>query len=688
MDPVTPQALTIEEKRDLLEVVRIKFGVEARVPRELAIDRICEKALLGSSPSSPLAVSDVCGRLQDRKAPLRFNEVRNAIGRLRQRGRVLLAADTRPQKYFLGDEAAAELAREIGEANARIQRIVAGLYAGVAIDPRKLRGFLLRVLCELFARFGKEWVRIAVGRVEMKDIFDPTDVRRILVEAAKWAAIEKSDRNLLFARTLQFFRDDEPDYRLLKFTLGQSYFIAQLLAMDIPFDPLSTEIFSGSVFYLDTNAVIGALLPGAARFRAFQELVGICRRLGATLVVARPTLDETRSVVAYEQTEVSKVYDQVPPHLVERTYGDFFQTYVAGKRDNSAFRVDEVFRPFEHLSKTLSDQYGIEIVDDTLFERLRESKDIEKVKQVVFRKSRDVRRKRKGDGATEHDAVLYLFVQSQRVTNSKTRLITLDRSLPAVGLELSPGELSFALTLDGFLQSLSPFVSIENELDFATVFSRLIDKQVFPQDLLYDIRDYLVFEDIGLSCRQIPQEDLDEALYILKTKVLRGDHYTREDFNQASYEFRRLFTCRYLQREELLATKEAEIQRVRDAHSREKRELADEAERRLREKEERLQQEIDGLRRSSEALQGQVEKDRLQRMRRVKLAKRVLVGAVFFGGMASTIWLSLQFGEGTNPWQKVKDFWQYHLGVVALTQLVVSLLLPEDDILRRLLQKN
>jgi hypothetical protein len=267
-------------------------------------------------------------------------------------------------------------------------------------------------------------------------------------------------------------------------------------------------------------------------------------------------------------------------------------------------------------------------------------------------------------------------------------LITLDRSLPAVGLELSPGELSFALTLDGFLQSLSPFVSIENELDFATVFSRLIDKQVFPQDLLYDIRDYLVFEDIGLSCRQIPQEDLDEALYILKTKVLRGDHYTREDFNQASYEFRRLFTCRYLQREELLATKEAEIQRVRDAHSREKRELADEAERRLREKEERLQQEIDALRRSSEALQGQVEKDRLQRMRRVKLAKRVLVGAVFFGGMASTIWLSLQFGEGTNPWQKVKDFWEYHLGVVALTQLVVSLLLPEDDILRRLLQKN
>ena len=83
---------------------------------------------------------------------------------------------------------------------------------------------------------------------------------------------------------------------------------------------------------------------------------------------------------------------------------------------------------------------------------------------------------------------------------------------------------------------------------------------------MYDIRDYQVFHDIGLSCRDMSENEVDDALYFLKTQVLKGDRYRKEDLEEATYEFRRFFTQRYLKTEELLIAKEAEIEKVRRRH--------------------------------------------------------------------------------------------------------------------------
>jgi hypothetical protein len=676
--------LTIGEKRDLLELVRIKFGFETKVPRDTAVDRICEKALLESSPERPLSVADVCETLQQRGVPLRNLEVKQSLERLKLRGRAATIPDSSPTKFFLTEETATGLHRELGEAHARIQRVVAKLYSGVAVDPRKLRRFFLRVLSDVFSQFGKEWVGVCVGRLQLADVFNADRMKRILTNAAVAAQLERQARKVVFSRTMGFFKDQDPDFHFLKFTMGQSYFIAHLLAIDTAVDPLSAEAFANSVFYLDTNVIISALLPGARRFRAFQELVAVCRRLGITLLVAEPSYRETQAVVAFEQNEVAKMYDEVPPQLVEKTFGAFFQTYIAGKRDDPSFSVQDVFKPFADLRKTLLEKYNVEVVDSRFFDRVDSFRDLGAVEKVLAEKSLLIRRRRKGPAALRHDASLFLFLREERESNSKTRLLTLDRSLPPSGAELQPNLIPFGMTLDGFLQSLSPFVSAETELDFATVFSQIIDSQIFPPDAVYDIRDYLIFDNIGLSCRDMEESDVDEVLHLIKTKVPRGDHYTKEDFKEASYQFRRFFTKRYLEKENLLAEKEREIERIGREHAKEKEQMSAKSEQILADK----ASEIADLRKDLEGLRTQIEKRNIRTLKLVRRLKWLLVVGFPVGLAVAITILAIIYGEGKNPLQKVKDFWPFYALVPVLAQILLGWLLPDKDFLRKLLGKS
>lgn len=297
--------LGLEEKRQLLRLLRIKFGFEVDVPREVAIDRICEKGLIDSSESHPFSAAEVSENLVKRFVPLRLKQISDGLERLHAKGRVRRDMSYKPPKYFLTVGTSLEIARELEESRTRVDRVIGRLFRGLQSDKDILRKFLLGVLSEVFSRFGHEWVKAAAERVDKKDILNADQVRLILQGVADAVALPKTERKIVLERTLRFFREGDPEFDFLQFTFAQSYFISQLLAIDGAYDPLSIDAFKGSVFYLDTNVVIAALLPGAKRFRVFREVLDICRRLGATLLVGFPTYQEVRNVVAFEETDVA-----------------------------------------------------------------------------------------------------------------------------------------------------------------------------------------------------------------------------------------------------------------------------------------------------------------------------------------------------------------------------------------------
>src|SRR3989338_5290248 len=131
--------VSLEEKRQLLELVRIKYGFETAAPRELGIDKIVEKALAESSAQNPLAAEDIAERLAGRRLPLRLPEVRKAIERLLEAQRVEPVKRDNRTFYCLTRDAAYQIEREIREAAARIGRVVARLYRGSDVDPPKPR---------------------------------------------------------------------------------------------------------------------------------------------------------------------------------------------------------------------------------------------------------------------------------------------------------------------------------------------------------------------------------------------------------------------------------------------------------------------------------------------------------------------------------------------------------------------
>jgi hypothetical protein len=687
-----PDFLSLEEKRILLEHVRVKFGFEANIPRELSIDKIVEKGMATSTAEVPFSLDCITEQLAGRKLPLRRTEVQRAIDRLCQSNRVERVVKDRRAFYCLAPSSARDINREIAEANARINRVVNRLYAGVPVDPGKLRKFFLKFLSDAFARFSREWVDVAIGKARMAEVFVQDETKNLLENAAKYSALEKKARNTTYDRTLKFFGHDDPDYNMLKYIIGQSCFIARLLALDIPFDQLSTELFSDGTLFLDTNVVIVALLPGASRFNAFREALGICKRLGINLVVLEPTLRETLSVVAYEQTEVAPLYEQVPPKLVEKTKGQFYQTYCTQKAADPSFTVADVFKPFADLRGSLAGKYNIDVWDDRAFDSLAHDERLPKLKRILAGKSLEVRRRKKAEAALQHDAIICLYIDQTRADSEvKRRFLTLDRSLPSATSEMFAAESSMAITLDGFLQTLSPFVSTDRDLDFASVFAQLIEAQILPQDQIYDIRDYLIFHDMGMNCQTMPASEVDEALGLLKTKVLRGDHYTRENFERASYEFKRFFTQRYAKKEELLAHKEAEIRELKQKHEEEIKNLRGESDKRFeevekafREKEKLQADEIASLRSSLTQVQGQIARGRLKWLKFLKILKWLSVGVWVAGGLYGATRLALMYGQGPNGLEKVKDFWFLYVLVVAVAEVLIKWLLPQHDFLSRI----
>ena len=120
--------------------------------------------------------------------------------------------------------------------------------------------------------------------------------------------------------------------------------------------------------------------------------------------------------------------------------------------------------------------------------------------------------------------------------------------------------------LDGFLQSLSPFIiSTENEASFASAFAEMIASQVLPKEQLFDVRDFMVFKEVGISCKELSVEEIDECLSRLKKEILSELNplqMTTDDKKKLAYWFQKYFVEHRKKHGILLGEKDQQIENL------------------------------------------------------------------------------------------------------------------------------
>lgn len=637
---------SLEEKRELLRLSRIRLDIDTKYPREKATDAIVERGIYGCSTDDSCTGDDINRVIASMGLMngLRRDELKASLDRLCQEQKIQYVGDG---KFVLSKERIASIESDIQEANRRFDKIVDQVYKPI-IDKRNrpiYARFFLEFISIVFARFGDQWIKSLSSQASPKDFLKESDIDVIFKRIAKNHGLPKAQLDNIKKLSLKFFIENDPDYNYLKFNLAQSIYITKILGIDTPIDLFSQEIFSKSHIILDTNLVFASLLPVSRYNSTFKELLRICKKASIELSVTTITKEEVDRVVHYFENEAINLFDEIPEKIAPKVRGIFFESYIEEKKKNSKFSVSDLFKPFHDLKDTLKAVYQIDMLDDVDFDKLKESaeKDI-KLQNIFNATSVEVRKRTKGKESILHDIFHYLLIEKDRgAGNKKSWVLTLDTSLPYVATKLQKeGDSPFCFKLDVLMQCFSPFITTDQEAyDFSDVFAQLIANQLFPSSKVFDVRDFVFFNDIGIKLSEMDEDDIEEALNHIKSHVLRGKIYSHADFDKVAYEVKRLFSGRAEKDE----TIRKQLERITDMERKHKLELSgkDDEIRRLKEEQER------GEKAKAE-----------QKTTRVWLTKLICFGIIALSSLFILIYLSSIFAEGKNLLQKIINFWAYY----------------------------
>ena len=154
----------------------------------------------------------------------------------------------------------------------------------------------------------------------------------------------------------------------------------------------------------------------------------------------------------------------------------------------------------------------MEYIDDKWFESIESEKVFEDTVTIVKEKFIDVRGRKKHVNASIHDAKILLWLKKQISENQKDYwLVTHDYSLPLI--KVGDSEKSNSIILEAILQWLVP---LTYNSDFQEKFSYALKQRVLPKEFLFEVNDFLIFEELHMDCSELPSEDVEDCIFFLK----------------------------------------------------------------------------------------------------------------------------------------------------------------------------
>ena len=448
-------------------------------------------------------------------------------------------------------------------------------------------------ISQCFARFGHQIAKTVTGDLHDDGSFGRADINGAFNAAIQTVSLSDEAIQTLRSRCNRFLHSMEPDDKDLRFRLAQSYYVVQLLELSPQdFDPLADDAFSGAVFYLDTNVILD-LVRSADSAHRFREVATAANSLGIELRVSGATLDEAMSVASRSVQDIEKVISTLPRRLLERTKDDFFLAFQTARKADPSLTPSDFLVQFKEqlptllrdLKVTIDDRHAAEIVDGV---------DVEKECRIVSDAAEHIRGGGKSDEVSLHDVCHFMLVQKQRQTGQKTWFLTRDGTLSHAAAQLAPTELPFCFPLVAFLQSVSPFVetpSARNTL--VDVFSAVLEGQVgdLSGRSLFDMTELRVISELHADVLSVPTDQLLPALDYVKSNLLKGRPYRREDHTTVALELKKFLTSSAHEKQQALL---AQLEQQRQHFTAELSKLSDaeqDAER-LRGEVKRLKREV------------------------------------------------------------------------------------------------
>lgn len=606
----------ITRKRAILLTTRLRFSPQIQPTKEAALDKIIEQILSVADSERGLTRQEIRHILSSESGSYAIgpSDIKNSLERLNQEERVVFEQEGDSELYRLSEETRLEVEDVKRQAEARFDSVVNRLFKDAKEGPPAYTNPFLECLCLVFSYLGEEYVQVIKGSIKGGEFPSILSFFAALEKTKK--DFDSIDHSLFKDAITTFFQDSNPDYDAIKWNMVQNYYLTKALGLDPEGHILSEELFRDAVFYLDTNIIISALEPKEKDHEAFLILNKAWKQLGIKLKACQISLDELSGWLAYQRRLIQKVVGQIPDDTAPTIQSPFFQIYWDKIKSGETVNFDELFTNFDSPKQDLRSRFDVELEDDVWFDEARSKSEVRRFSEALISKYESIRRYPKLEKAALHDAMLILWVQKLREeTGGNIWVVTLDTSLRgSIPQTKRAHPHSLAITLDAVLQWISPMVVRESEEnDFATIFGKMIRSRFLPQETFFDLDDFLVFEEIGMSCRGLPGEDVEECIRYIRANAPTLDPTNPADREKLAHEISKFFIA---------------------PERKYKRELEN-LEKKLKQRDKKIEE---------------LEKESLRRSACLRVG---FIAIVFLMIEAVVVYLASHYGEGPNLFQKV-----------------------------------
>ena len=449
-------------------------------------------------------------------------------------GKVVRADDS--DELRLADAVAEEVADTKRALDALFDQVLTKLFGPQEeSELLRLRDQLFQCLARLMEQHGRDYAHQLCGK--KNGGLSPKQLHDICEKQLA----SKNEAKTIAEAIHELYSSDDRHFSRFVFCLAQNYYYLRLLGLTGGLSYFAKARFSNAVLLTDTNILFAILLPHSPHHRSIVELVELAQDLGITLRVSETSIEEFKQVISIRWTQQGNLFDEVTEELAPHVPDDLLREYRARKRQDNALTVDDFFRPLTDPKAVLEREWGVTVLDHHVeVEEAQED-------QIAVRKALDDavklswlgKRKRKTDGALDHDTHLFLLLRSLRsdAGRAPTWILTRDSSLvPAAATLQAKEEIPYCMTLEGFLHVLSPHVRADNQ-KFAAAFLDVLRQSLFPPEDVIELDDLRMFADMELSVRAIPTRDVKKIVGRVRDAV--GGDMRVVDQKRIQYELRK-----------------------------------------------------------------------------------------------------------------------------------------------------
>jgi len=624
-------------KRLLLAAVRTRFSPQIQKLKEDAMDGIVERILLtverGKYCRAKL-VQEIFSETAGFHVPL--NDIQSSLQRLFEKSRIERAPKEVSEKtvkvkgkqeelYKLNDAVREEIEGDEKTAIRRFNAVVKRLFEDSERDSALYNEPFLKFLSTVFFRLASESVKSLLGESGEEGVVSSPIFKSALESANK--ELGELNATVFENGMIDFFQSNDPEYAAIKWNLAQSYHSLRAIGLHEGGLILSGELFKNAEFYLDTNIVISALAPEDEHHAGIVAVCKACKKLGLQIKVLEITLEELKRTVDAQLETLQRVINQIPEETMVKVYSGFMGIYQKKMKNGEEIDFSETFSSFYSAREILREQFQIPIEENEWFDEERNTEETVAFSEIIRGRFADMSRRNKNENACTHDSLSIRWIEKCRenLGNNNAWFLTRDHTLPGCVPERCDKK-SLAIHLDALLQWLAPIaVGAADDVDLELAYSKMLMSRILPQERIYDLEDFLIFNELNMTCKELPATDVEGCIQTIKKNAPLLNPTIPADRERLAHEVSAYF---------------ADPSR-------------------------KFKQDITDYEARLSKLSGDLDKEREASSKREAWLRVSVVGIVFIVAEAITIIMALFLGEGENPFQKIAGAWPIIAAVAA-----------------------